>query len=136
MRVSKVMAGDVSVVTPGTTIDAAAQMMADLDIEPLRNLQQAVQDLYILASPQSPMRDLLAGITRQLMLTQPPPPPPGVAGAVQGATQAATAAATQAAGTAANRLSGPPADELRAALWSVAGYEAPSPSVERPARVA
>ena len=55
--------------------------MADLDIEPLRNLQQAVQDLYILASPQSPMRDLLAGITRQLALTQPPPPPPGVAGA-------------------------------------------------------
>ncbi len=81
-------------------------LMADLDIEPLRNLQQAVQDLYILASPQSPMRDLLAGITRQLMLTQPPPPPPGVAGAVQGAAQAATAAATQAAGTAANRLSG------------------------------
>ena len=43
----------------------------------LRNLQQAVQDLYILSSPQSPMRDLLAGITRQLTLTQPPPPPRG-----------------------------------------------------------
>ena len=37
---------------------------------------------------------------------------------------------------AANRLTGPPADELRAALWSVAGYEAPSPTVEHPARVA
>jgi CBS domain-containing protein len=35
MRVSKVMASDVSVVTPGTTIDAAAQMMADLDIDAL-----------------------------------------------------------------------------------------------------
>jgi type VI secretion system protein ImpL len=92
-------------------------LLADLDIEPMRNLQQAVQDLYILASPQSPMRDLLAGITRQFQLTQPPVPPPGVTGAVQGAAQAATAAATQAAGNAASRLqgllggaSGPPAD--------------------------
>ena len=77
-------------------------LLADLDIVPMRNLPQAVQDLYILASPQSPMRDLLAGITRQLSLTQPPPSPPGLAGAAQGAT----AAATQAAGTAADRLKG------------------------------
>ena len=81
-------------------------LLADLDVAPMRNLPQAVQDLYILASPQSPMRDLLAGITRQLTLTQPPPPPPGVAGAAQGAAQAATAAATQAAGSAASRLQG------------------------------
>ena len=38
-------------------------LLADLDVEPLRNLQQAAQDLYILSSPQSPMRDLLAGIS-------------------------------------------------------------------------
>ena len=91
------------------TADYAKQwdaLLADLDVEPMRNLQQAVQDLYILASPQSPMRDLLAGITRQLTLTQPPPPPPGVAGAVQGAAQAAGAAAAQAASGAAARLQG------------------------------
>jgi CBS domain-containing protein len=35
MRVSKVMVTDVTVVTPGATIDAAAQMMADLDIDAL-----------------------------------------------------------------------------------------------------
>ena len=35
MRVSEVMASDVTVVAPGTTIDAAAQMMADLDIDAL-----------------------------------------------------------------------------------------------------
>ena len=73
------------------TADYARQwdaLLGDLDVAPMRNLQQAVQELYILASPQSPMRDLLAGITRQLTLTQPPPPPPGVAGAVQGAAQA------------------------------------------------
>ncbi len=72
----------------------------------MRNLQQAVQELYILASPQSPMRDLLAGITRQLTLTQPPPPPPGVAGAVQGAAQSAGTAASQAAGSGAATLQG------------------------------
>ena len=91
------------------TADYAKQwdaLLRDLDVEPMRNLQQAVQDLYILSSPQSPMRDLLAGITRQLTLTQPPPPPPGVAGAVQGAAQAAGAAAAQAANSAAVRLQG------------------------------
>jgi type VI secretion system protein ImpL len=81
-------------------------LLRDLDVEPMRNLQQAVQDLYILSSPQSPMRDLLTGITRQLTLTQPPPPPPGVAGAVQGAAQAAGAAAAQAANNAASRVQG------------------------------
>ncbi len=89
------------------TADYAKQwdaLLADIDIEPMRNLQQAVQELYILASPQSPMRDLLASITRQLTLTVPPPPPPGVAGAAQGAVQAASAAATQAATGAAARI--------------------------------
>jgi type VI secretion system protein ImpL len=79
-------------------------LLADLDVEPMRNLQQAVQELYVLGSPQSPMRDLLAGITRQLTLTQPPPPPPGVAGAVQGAAQAAGTAAAQAAAGTEDRL--------------------------------
>jgi type VI secretion system protein ImpL len=79
-------------------------LLADLDVEPMRNLQQAVQELYILGSPQSPMRDLLAGITRQLMLTQPPPPPPGVAGAVQGAAQAASNVAAQAVAGTEDRL--------------------------------
>ncbi len=91
------------------TADYAKQwdaLLDDLDVEPMRNLQQAVQDLYILASPQSPMRDLLAGITRQLTLTQPPPPPPGAAGAVAGAAQAATATAAQATGGAAAGLQG------------------------------
>lgn len=81
-------------------------MLNDLDVQPMRNLQDAVQELYILSSPQSPMRDLLAGITRQLTLTQAPPPPPGAAGAVQGAANAATAAASQAASSAASSLQG------------------------------
>ena len=77
-------------------------LLADLNIVTMRNMNQAVQDLYLLSSPQSPMRDLLAGIARQLTLSVPPPPPPTVAGAAQGAVAAAGAAA----GAAASRLAG------------------------------
>ena len=87
------------------TADYAKQwdgLLADLDVVPMRGMQDAVQELYILASPQSPMRDLLAAITRQLTLTQPPPVPPTAAGAAQ----AAGAAAAQAASGAANKLQG------------------------------
>jgi type VI secretion system protein ImpL len=69
-------------------------LLADLDVEPLTNLQQAVQALYVLSSPQSPMKDLLTGIARQLTLTQ--PPVVSAAGAAAGAVQAATAAASKA----------------------------------------
>ena len=44
-------------------------MMADLNVVQLRSLSQAAQDLYILASPKSPMRKLLASISRQLTLS-------------------------------------------------------------------
>ena len=50
-------------------------LLADLAIVPLRNPQQAAQDLYILGSPQSPIRNLLVAVARQLNLTQPPPAP-------------------------------------------------------------
>jgi type VI secretion system protein ImpL len=52
-------------------------MLNDLALVPLRSPQQAVENLYILASPQSPMRDLLVSIARQLTLSQPPPAPAG-----------------------------------------------------------
>ncbi len=70
-------------------------LIADIDVEPLGSMQQAVQSLYILSSPQSPLRDLLVGIARQLTLTVPPPPDPaaGIAGAAQGAVAAVTGAA-------------------------------------------
>ncbi len=47
------------------------QMLADVNVVPLRSLPQAAQDLYILASPESPMRSLLASISRQLTLSKP-----------------------------------------------------------------
>ena len=67
-------------------------MLADLAIVPLRDLQNSVQDLYILASPQSPLRDLLTSIARQLTLSVPPPPGPGIAGAAEAAAGKAAAA--------------------------------------------
>ncbi len=47
------------------------QMLADLNIAPPRSLSRAAQDLYILASPQSPIRNLLASASRQLTLSVP-----------------------------------------------------------------
>jgi type VI secretion system protein ImpL len=53
-------------------VKAWGAMLDDLNVAPLRTLSQAAQDLYILASPQSPMRDLLASIARQVTLSVPP----------------------------------------------------------------
>ncbi len=53
-------------------------MLADLDIVPLRAPEQAAQDLYVLGSPQSPIRDLLSSVARELTLSQPPPSPPAI----------------------------------------------------------
>jgi type VI secretion system protein ImpL len=72
-------------------------LIADIDVEPLGSMQQAVQSLYILSSPQSPMRDLLSGMVRQLTLTVPPPADP--AGAAAGAVAGAVAGAANAAGS-------------------------------------
>ncbi len=49
-------------------------LLQDIEIAPLRSLNQASQDLYILASKQSPLKELLAGIARQLTLSEPPKP--------------------------------------------------------------
>jgi type VI secretion system protein ImpL len=57
-------------------------MLADLNVVQLRSLSQAAQDLYILASPQSPMRNLLASIARQLSLSVLPTPSVHVPAAV------------------------------------------------------
>ena len=50
-------------------------MLADLQLQPPRTGDQARHDLYLLGSPQSPLRDLLVSITRQLRPSEPPPPP-------------------------------------------------------------
>lgn len=79
------------------------KMLNDIDVEPLTNLPQAVEALYILSSPQSPMLDLLRSITRQLTLTQ---PPPGIQGAPAGTAQAASAAAASPTSSATSSIQG------------------------------
>jgi type VI secretion system protein ImpL len=44
---------------------------------PLTSISRAAQDLYILASPQSPIRSLLVSVARQLTLSVPPGKTPG-----------------------------------------------------------
>ena len=92
-------------------------MLNDIDVEPLTNMQQAVQDLYVLSSPQSPMKEVLSSITRQLTLTQ----PPAVAG-----TGAAGEAASQAAGAVASKaLAG--VNNSFQKLFGTTGGPAPEP---------
>jgi len=50
-------------------------MLADLQLQPPRTGEQARHDLYLLGSPQSPLRDLLVSIARQLRASEPPSAP-------------------------------------------------------------
>jgi type VI secretion system protein ImpL len=47
-------------------------MLTDLNFVQMRSLPRAAQDLYIVASPESPIRGLLVAIGRQLRLSVPP----------------------------------------------------------------
>jgi type VI secretion system protein ImpL len=86
------------------------QMMADLDLAPLRSLVQAAQGLYILAHPESPLRRLLAAMSRQLSLSVPP-----------GESQAAAPAAA------------PAASDTQLRLQALLGVKAPAePPPARP----
>jgi type VI secretion system protein ImpL len=51
-------------------------MLADLEIVRWPTAKQAEQDLWVLGSPHTPIRDLLKSIARQLTLSQPPSAPP------------------------------------------------------------
>jgi type VI secretion system protein ImpL len=72
-------------------------LIQDLEIVPLRSLPQAAQDLYVLASPQSPLKDLLTAIARQVTLSEPPKPSALEAAAETAAKAKAAAAAPSAA---------------------------------------
>lgn len=47
-------------------------LLQDIEIAPLRSLNQASQDLYILASKQSPLKEFLVAVARQVTLSEPP----------------------------------------------------------------
>ena len=68
-------------------------LLGDLAVVPLRDLPTAVQNLYLLSSPQSPMRELTTSIARQLTLSV---PPPGLAAAAAAAPEKPATAASRA----------------------------------------
>ncbi len=47
-------------------------LLADLSFVQMRSLSRAAQDVYIIASPESPIRSLLLAVRRQLRLAAPP----------------------------------------------------------------
>lgn len=67
-------------------VKAWQAVMGQLGFLPFRTLQQASEGLNVIGAPNSPIRNLLQAMARQL---SPGTPPPGIAGAVQGAAQKA-----------------------------------------------
>jgi type VI secretion system protein ImpL len=88
-------------------------LLADLNVVQMRSLPRAAQDLYILASPESPMRALLVAIARQVHLSA----PPAGAAAAKPAPDAGPQPALETA-----------AEQLRAALGKVQAA-GPAPTV-------
>ncbi|CAH2602725.1 IcmF-related protein [Rhodovastum atsumiense] len=54
-------------------------LLGDIALAPVEGREGSIESLYVLGSPQSPMRDLLAAIAGQLAL-DPPAPEPALAG--------------------------------------------------------
>ncbi|MBU6448958.1 MAG: type VI secretion system membrane subunit TssM, partial [Rhodospirillales bacterium] len=85
-------------------------MLGDLNLKPATNVGQAVQNLYILGSPQSPMQRLLTSITTQLQLSKGAAPPAAATAKIPGvAAMNADAAALQGLMGSANAGNGGPA---------------------------
>jgi type VI secretion system protein ImpL len=57
-------------------------LLADIDLTPPSNINQASQVLYVLSSPQSPMVKFLTSVANQVQISKVPTPPPGAANAV------------------------------------------------------
>ena len=68
----RALASDVVALYEADYAKAWDDLLQDINVVPLRSLPQSAQDLYILASPQSPMKELLTAVARQLTLSEPP----------------------------------------------------------------
>ena len=103
-------------------------MLGDLNVVQLRSLSQAAQDLYILASPESPMRALLTSISRQLTLSVSPDgirkaaPEPGPSASNTQLLLETVLGPTQPAGQAPSVLPGHEIDDRYRALRELVGH--------------
>ena len=105
-------------------VKAWQRVVGDVGLLPFKSLQQASEGLNVLGAPNSPIRDLMQGIVRQL---SPSVPLPGAAGSLQGAAQKALGGAAGAADDKAADASAPSstAGRLASAVGAAAG---PSPT--------
>jgi type VI secretion system protein ImpL len=112
-------------------------MLGDLDLAPFRSPQTAAQALYVLGSPQSPMRSLLSSMARELTLSVPPSAQtataaPGVvqkaAAAVPGGAASATAELQHLLGTPAGGMMLPDGHEIDNRYQALREYVRPGPS--------
>jgi type VI secretion system protein ImpL len=98
-------------------------VIQDIEIVALRSLNQAAQDLYVLASPQSPMKLLLTDIAREVTLSEPPKPTAAEAAAAEAAAKAKGAIAVPATSRGAAALSSVLAGQPGAAPALPPGHE-------------
>ncbi|GGH20159.1 hypothetical protein GCM10007036_23550 [Alsobacter metallidurans] len=103
------------------------RVIGDVGLLPFKSLQQASEGLNVLGAPNSPIRDLIQGIARQL---SPSVPLPGVAGSLQGAAQNALGGAAGAPGAGGDKgadaaAASSSAGRLASAVGAAAG---PSPT--------
>ena len=88
----RALAGQVVALYEADYAKAWDDLLQDINVVPLRSLPQAAQDLYILASPQSPMKELLTAVARQLTLSEPPKSAAPKMAAAESAAEAAAKA--------------------------------------------
>ena len=101
-------------------------LLADLSVAPLGSGAQASQALYVLASPQSPLKDLFTAIAKQLTLSKPPPDMAAESGALAAGAKAAGGALAGLVKAATPALPpGHEVDEHYAALRNYVGTGAP-----------
>jgi type VI secretion system protein ImpL len=103
-------------------------MLADLELAPapFGNLSRAVQTLYVLSSPQSPMLTLLQSVAHELQLSAAPPVAAGAAaGAVPGAAGGVAGAVTSKLG-----VPGAAATQLQGLFSTKGGPPPPPPGAE------
>ena len=98
-------------------------MLADLNFAQMRSLPRAAQDLYIMESPESPMRALLVALARQLRLSV---PPAGVAAVAPVPKRGAPTPGTANAGT--SPVTDTAAEQLQAVLGKPQQQPDPTPS--------
>jgi type VI secretion system protein ImpL len=94
-------------------------MLNDLAVAPLGQGEAGVQALYILGSPQSPLRDLLVSVARELTLSK-PPPGTSAASALQKVEGAADKRLSKLLGTA--TPAAPPGTEIDARYKALRDY--------------